>query len=542
VRSIDTDRELKHLETRVLHYAETMGRTLPEIRFFILDSGEFGSLLEKHVYPQSPINIWEGKNMITKRFRIDHGLESSIYYEVVQTGEPSYAYLNDTNSAMTQASVMAHVIGHCEFSQLNVMQDSSPDRTEMVIHLVRKANSGRRQMGERNYMSYWNACESVMPMIAPNSQFNLDNSVLTESAPQQPAAEADDSAPESQPSLLPFSSTLDGILNASMADTTRAFKQEIQHKMRQETLSRKGYKLVAPCQDVIGFLRQYAPASRAERAVLDYMYTVHAPHDFVIRTQIMNEGWAMYWEKKLMLELFKEKAVAGIIDYARIFSGVCYPRPYFMRNPYHLGYHLWNHIEELYRDGKVTLDYLEETDLQKKENWSRPNGVQPVEEMEHLVRTITDYEFLRRFLTADLIEQFHLNRIARNTARQIGVKARDVIREDSKWVWLEPHPVKDDMLNFFTHFNRPRIYAIDCDFLEGGMLLYHRNDGRNLRKEWIKPTMKNLNMIWKAPVYLLSKDTLYGFAANRYQEKVVNIPEFNEVAERLRNSEKAFTL
>ena len=34
------------------------------------------------------------------------------------------------------------------------------------------------------------------------------------------------------------------------------------------------------------------------------MYVTHAPQEFVMRTQIMNEGWAMFWEKKIMLELF----------------------------------------------------------------------------------------------------------------------------------------------------------------------------------------------------------------------------------------------
>ena len=85
----------------------------------------------------------------------------------------------------------------------------------------------------------------------------------------------------------------------------------------------------------------------------------------------MNEGWAMYWEKKIMTELFKEQSVKGIIDYARVFSGVCYPRPYYMRNPYHLGFYLWTHIEELYRDGKVSLDFHEETNQDVKDHWNK---------------------------------------------------------------------------------------------------------------------------------------------------------------------------
>ena len=129
MRLINTDPELFELEQRVKYYAKKMNRSLPEMRFFILDRLEFASLLEKHVYPTSPSNIWEGKKMINKKLQIESGQESGIYSEVVQTGNPSYAYLNNTNSPMMQASVMAHVVGHCEFSELNVLQDSNMDRT-----------------------------------------------------------------------------------------------------------------------------------------------------------------------------------------------------------------------------------------------------------------------------------------------------------------------------------------------------------------------------------------------------------------------------
>lgn len=318
MRGIHHDSELKHLEQRVLYYANQMGRTLPEIRFFILDSQEFLSLLEKYVYPTSPVNLWEGKRVSTRKHRIETGQESSIYYEVVQTGSPSYAYLNETNSAMMQASVMAHVCGHCEFSELNVLKDSTTDRTEYVMYLVNKVESSRRQMGEQNYFHYWNAAESLVPLLAPHSQFNLANSVETDKI-QHVDTEIPETPEKKATILYPISSTLTALLNTSSPETI--LEKELQQKASKELLSRKGYKLFAPCQDVMGFMRNYAPTSAAERTVLDYMYTTHYTHDFVVRTQIMNEGWAMYWEKKIMLELFKEKAVKGIIDYAKVFLG-----------------------------------------------------------------------------------------------------------------------------------------------------------------------------------------------------------------------------
>ncbi len=538
MRNISADARLGGLWERVQHYARGFGRTLPEIRFFVLDPLEFASLLEKNVYPVSPVNIWEGRNMVSKRHRIETGQESALYYEVVQCGNPSYAYLNNTNSDMTQASVMAHVVGHCEFSELNVLCDSKPNRSEYVMHLVRKANMGRTQMGDLHSTEYWNACESIVPLISPNSQYNLANSVdsdlempLREKV-QEPAREAEPKRAQ------PYSSTLQALFKPTQEES--AFRRELKQKIKKETLSRRGYRLKAPCQDVMGFLRSYAPASFGERAILNYLYTVHAPQDFIMRTQIMNEGWAMYWEKKIMLELFKEKAVTGIIDYARVFSGVCYPRPFFARNPYHLGYHLWCEVEKLYSEGKVTLEYIEEKDRLVKESWNRPGQRQPIEAMTHLVRTITDYEFLRRFLTPELVQKFHLNRVDKRTAKALGIKPSDVIREDNQHVWIDPKPVLPQMLDFFAHFNRPCVFVVDTDFNDGGLLLLHRYDGRKLKKKWIEPTLRNVNLIWKAPVYLVSENHLFQYAAGAYKDVEIDELDFEQVAERIRKDEKPF--
>ncbi|MBN1699782.1 MAG: SpoVR family protein [Spirochaetales bacterium] len=540
MQNISQNSELNELYHIVMGLAKKLGRKLPEIRFFILDGLEFVSLLEKRVYPTSPLNIWEGKRMVTRKYRIKTGMESTLYYEVVQTGNPSYAYLNNSNSPMIQASVMAHVCGHCEFSEVNVLKDSNPDRTEYVMYLTRKVDLARSQMGEHQYLNYWNACESVLPLIAPHSQHNLDNSVDTETAMSKNIEQKDMEKEKEKTGFMPVSTTLSRLIQNTIK--TDIFKEDAHKKKRKETLSRVGYTLKAPCQDILGFLRGFAPASKAERSILDYLYIVHIPHDFVLRTQIMNEGWAMYWEKKIMLELFKEKAVKGIIDYARIFSGVCFPRPYFMRNPYHLGYNLWNHIEGLYRDGKVCLEYTEEKDLEKKKNWKKVTDVDPVGEMEHLVATITDYEFLRRFLTPELIHSLHLNRLEKRYAEYLRLSDKDIYESDDTWVWLNPEPVREEMLRFYTHFGRPRIYIIDTDFQDGGLLLYHRDDKRELRKDWIKPTLRNLNIVWKNSIYLISRNTLYSYAADRYKETIITPLSFEEVSEKMYKGAKPFKL
>jgi stage V sporulation protein R len=539
VLSIHSDPELTRLEERVLHHARAFGRRIPEIRFFVLERLEFASLLEKEVYPTSPINIWEGKRMVHKKHAIEDGLESSLFYEVVQTGNPSYAYLNSANSPVTQASVMAHVVGHCEFSERNVLRDSNENRTEYVMYLVRRVDRARQQMGERDYLEYWNAVESAATLMAPNSQYNVDRSVESESSIGADFKISTKEMEKVGPKVIvPVFDTLTVLLKGAAEPS--AFETELRKRRRVATLSRKGYALKAPCQDVLDFLRRYAAASQAERAILDYKYVTKAPQDFVLRTQIMNEGWAMYWEKKIMMELFKERAVKGIIDYSRVFSNVCRPRPYFQRNPYHLGYNLWCHIEQLYRDGKVSLDYQEEIDLEKKHSWRQKGTGDPIEAMGHLVDTVTDYEFLRRFLTPELIHELQLNRIDRRTAERLGIKEQDLVHRDERYVWLHPEPIKEEMLRFYTHFYRPRIYVIDTDFQDGGLLLFHRDDGRALRKDWIRPTLRNLNLIWKAPVALLSKDQLFAVTGNQYKSEEVKPVVFEQVVERMRRGEKPF--
>ncbi len=201
---------------------------------------------------------------------------------------------------------------------------------------------------------------------------------------------------------------------------------------------------------------------------------------------------------------------------------------------------MWEHIEELYKSGKVSDEFVRETNQKTKDNWHKPNHKDPLEAMGHIVKTCTDYEFLRRFLSTELVEKFHLNRIDKRQAEQLGLKADDIIREDRRFVWIDPAPVKEDMLGFFTHFYRPRIYIVDTDYMDGGLLLYHRDDGRALRKDWIRPTLKNINLLWKGSVTLLTKDALFTYSAGTFTELRAAAPSFETVMERLQNGEKAF--
>ena len=545
MRSIITDKRLTEIWDQVKKYADEQNRTLPEIRNFVLNEYEFMSLLEKGVYPVSPPNFWEGQDMTKRKQRVEEGLEGSIYYEVVQTcGNPDgvdYVYLNHTNNDTMQASVMAHIIGHCEFACLNIMQNgkTEPNRTEKIMWLTKKVNMARQRMGDKTYNQYWVNLQSLSPFVLPNSRFNLENSVEDYNNVIQESMEEAEKKEENK-TFVPVNSTLNELFK-SKDQRELNLNKAIKKKEVDEEISRKGFSLKMPCEDIFGFLRKYSPTSTSERCLLDYTYEVHKHQDFVRRTQIMNEGWAMYWEKEIMLKLFADGTVDDIVDYAKCFSGVTYPRPFFQRNPYQVGFNMWHKIKERYEKGMYSKEYYEEKDINKKLLWNKPpseDSPSSLEYMESIVKTSTDYNFIEKYVTHDDIAELYLNRVP----VQMGIEwPNDIIIDmDDNYVYLDCEFVKSWMLNFFTSYNRPRIYIVDTDYENGGLLLFHREDDKKLKTEWILPTCHNISKVWKAPVHLISNNKVYSYinAYKKYNKDISNDISFDDIIKTMKSGNK----
>jgi stage V sporulation protein R len=217
-----------------------------------------------------------------------------------------------------------------------------------------------------------------------------------------------------------------------------------------------------------------------------------------------------------------------------------------MRNPYHMGYYMWNHIEDLYRKGKVSLSFTEEQIRETKTNWNVNGTNNPIEKMDHLVKTITDYEFIRRFLDKDLIDKLYLNRLTHNMAAESGFLNPEnenlIYRADKNYVYLSHDYVKNEMLEFFSDFFRPMIYVIDTDFQDGGLLLYHKHKGRDLKTNWIPPTLGNINTIWKSPAYLITGNMLFKASEKDTTKIDIKPIDFETIRERMFKNEKPFKL
>jgi stage V sporulation protein R len=86
--------------------------------------------------------------------------------------------------------------------------------------------------------------------------------------------------------------------------------------------------------------------------------------------------------------------------------------------------------------------------------------------------------------------------------------------------------IKQKLLFSLANSGQPVILVEDANYgNRGELLLRHRYEGMDLRKDYAQDVLTNLNHIWGRPVHILTqigdKDTLLGFDGDEHLEKAV---------------------
>ena len=216
--------------------------------------------------------------------------------------------------------------------------------------------------------------------------------------------------------------------------------------------------------DVLGFISSYARDLRDwERDVIEIVRD--EAHYFMpqIRTKIMNEGWACFWHFKILHEL--EMPQKYHIPFLKSHNQVVRPHVASI-NPYHIGFHLFNKIEE--RHG------LDECFLAR--------------EVHH------DESFLRQYLTREDCEELNLFSYSDN---EDTIEVTEVSDDDG---WQH---VKNVLMSQIGSNSIPVIYV---DFVEDDtLILYHEHDGkRDLELSHANKVIEHTKKLWKNDVKLIT--------------------------------------
>src|SRR5690625_1400564 len=295
---------------------------------------------------------------------VQHRMGHSRIFEVVFPGNPNRAYLVNNNTLQENSLVVAHVLGHADFSRNNLLFAKS--EREAGDHIVEQAAAHARLI-EQAIEDY--GPERVEAVL--DAALALEQHIDTQYAVNRskyPASEPERVREPTDPFQSRFGRLPGEAATESVPRTNRAPRIPPQ-----------------PEADLLWFIARYGPElDDWERDIFLAVREESYYFQPVFNCQIMNEGWASYWHARILREAdFLPNEL--YLDAMKTHSDVV--RPYaadkqvaLAINPYHLGFNLWGRI-------------IEERGM---------------EEARRIMIEEDDFGFVRNYLTRDVARELDL--------------------------------------------------------------------------------------------------------------------------------------
>ncbi len=413
-------------------------------------------------------------------------------YEMVINTDPCYAYLLSCNSITDQKLVIAHVYGHCDFFKNNAW--FSRTNRKMLDQMANHAARVNRYIDRYGYLKveqFIDACLSLEDLIDPHAPHIVrrpDPKKVKEEAERRKKAED-----EAEQGKLPEAKGrfrakeyMDSFINPPGV----LEHEEAERKRHQETSEANRSFPAEPQRDVLLFLLEHGPLKQWQHDLLAMIREeayYFAPQG---QTKIMNEGWASYWHSKIMTR--HGLTDAEVIDYADHHAGTMAMSPQRL-NPYKIGIELFKDIEERWDKGQFGPDWDDCDDLHARKSWDRELG-QGRDKIFEVRRVHNDVTFIDTYLTEDFCRKHKLFSFAYNEHSG-----------DYEIASREFDAIKQQLLYSLTNHGRPFIHVIDGNYRNRGELyLRHDYQGIELRQDYARDTLANLQQLWRRPAHIES--------------------------------------
>lgn len=214
-----------------------------------------------------------------------------------------------------------------------------------------------------------------------------------------------------------------------------------------------------------------------------------------IRTKIMNEGWASYWHETLFLR--DDRICGNEVDFARVNAGVT-SMPRVGLNPYALGMRLFYNIEEKAGKGKLSFDFEQVKDREKRKAFNENTGKGQAFIFD-IRENYSDFTFIHKFVDQDFINDNNLFVAGKRLNEQ-------------KMVWeyyVKSRSSKDYRKMVMDSLYHPPDIVIDMEKTRDNILyLVHRFEGKPLVKDFIANTMIGIEYLWGGPVKLETSEVV----------------------------------
>ncbi len=489
--------ELERMRREIEEYARDYGLDFFPVIFEVLDYEQLNQVAAYGGFPTRYPHWRHGMEYEHLSKSYAYGLHK--IYEMVINNNPCYAYLLENNGMVDQKLVMGHVYAHCDFFKNN-LYFASTDR-KMVDRMANHATRIRRYIerhGLEPVETFVDACLSLEDLVDPHAA-----AIKREDAQRHTVSmsgEAEEEAPT--PRRLKSKSYMQSFVNPPEF-------LEAQRKKIDDQAKRARRIPEHPARDVLRFLLEYAPLENWQYEVLSILRD--EAHYFLPQrqTKIMNEGWATYWHSKIMTE--RALRDSEVIDYADHHAGTVGSSPGRL-NPYKVGVELFRDIEMRWNKGQFGSEYESCEDIVAKATWDRHLGLGR-EKVFEVRKLYCDVTFIDTFLTEEFCRRHKLFTFAYDGKRSAWtVQSRDFRK------------VKEALLFQLTNSGSPMIFVTDSNYANRGeLVLTHRHEGIDLREDYARETLINLEKVWKRPVHLETrledKPRLLSFDGAGFTEK-----------------------
>ncbi|MBI2670025.1 MAG: SpoVR family protein [Candidatus Yanofskybacteria bacterium] len=323
------------------------------------DHEEISELAAYSGYPVRYHHWFFGQESIKLKKSYRWGLH--IIYEMVIPTIPCYSYFLDANPEVTQKAVIAHAcIGHNDFFKNNAWFRDIPrnlhhrfgDNAEHIETL-------RLEIGTEKVNKFLEACMSL------DNLFNLLGPIIIQEHKTVKTKTEKRFPKRIKPrDELPF--FMDPYINPPEY-LERERKKIEQEEKREADIERKLITPPEPVRDILYFLMNNAPLEKWQREVIRIVREESLCLAKGGQTKIMNEGWAAFWEAKIMAG--EGVAVdSEVCSFAKTFAGVQHSGR-FKINPYCLGKQLWDDIKFRWDTGRLGEIWNKCKDGIIKDNW-----------------------------------------------------------------------------------------------------------------------------------------------------------------------------
>ena len=348
-------------------------------------------------------------------------------YELIINSDPSIAYLMKENPAYLQILIMCHCVGHSDFFKNNKTFEFT--RAETTCSRFR------------------NARKRIQSYIE-------DPSIGVEEVEK----------------ILDAAHAIKYQIDRYLAP--RPSHEKLKEDYTQRVKNEDGYEdfdiekiPLEPDYNILGFIIEHSINLKPwQRDIVEIVHDESKYFMPQIRTKIMNEGWASYWHYRLMheLDLPQEYHIPFIKSHNQVI------RPHIgSLNPYHVGFYMFQKIEERYGLDRCFL----------------------AREISH------DESFLREYLTEEDCRELNLFTYSK---KKRDVSTIDEISDDDGW-----KKIKNDLIKNVGAGTIPKIYV---ESIEDGdvLILQHEHDGRDLELNYADEVVKHVGTLWGNVVKLLT--------------------------------------